>query len=71
MFRCVSVASVSVLVNGIPWPVFQIERGFRQGYPLSPLFFNLLVIRVRAFGTGMFPLGGNFWTEKSKFGKIS
>lgn len=37
----VSTASLAVLVNGSPTEFFAIEKGLRQGDPLSPLLFNL------------------------------
>lgn len=40
--RCISVAHVSVLVNGSPGPLFHMQRGFHQECPLSPLLFNLV-----------------------------
>ncbi|XP_057428588.1 uncharacterized protein LOC130722016 [Lotus japonicus] len=43
MHSCVSTATLAVLVNGSPTDFFQIQKGLRQGDPLSPLLFNLCV----------------------------
>ncbi|XP_039060736.1 uncharacterized protein LOC120204786 [Hibiscus syriacus] len=40
--KCVSTASVSVLVNGVPTEEIPMAKGLRQGCPLSPLLFNLI-----------------------------
>ncbi|GAU50095.1 hypothetical protein TSUD_28830 [Trifolium subterraneum] len=40
--ECVCTATASVLVNGSPTDEFPLERGLRQGDPLSPLLFLLV-----------------------------
>lgn len=39
IWGCLSSAHLSILVNGSPTPEFRMEKGLRQGDPLSPFLF--------------------------------
>ncbi|KAE8681501.1 Exocyst complex component 5 [Hibiscus syriacus] len=57
--KCVTTASVSVLVNGVPTDEFPIARGIRQGCSLSPLLFNFIgelfhLLLLKAVSSGLF-----------------
>jgi hypothetical protein len=60
MRACVCTATASVLVNGSPTDEFPLERGLRQGDPLSPFLFLLAAEGLGVMMRAMVE-GNRFW----------
>ncbi|GJW72625.1 putative RNA-directed DNA polymerase [Tanacetum coccineum] len=63
---CLNSAFASVLVNGSPTNEFKIERGLRQGDPLSPFLF---ILAVEALNVALFEVTSNNIFHGIKVGK--
>ncbi|CAM8979776.1 unnamed protein product [Rhodiola kirilowii] len=69
MSECFSTAQLAVLINGSPTEEFHMERGLRQGDPLSPFLFLLAAeglsrIINKAAGEGL--IGGVDWARNGE-----
>uniref|UniRef100_A0A0A9BMP3 Reverse transcriptase domain-containing protein n=1 Tax=Arundo donax TaxID=35708 RepID=A0A0A9BMP3_ARUDO len=48
MKKLLQGGSENVMVNGKPGPYFETQKGLRQGHPLSPLLFSLVLNALSA-----------------------
>ena len=49
------MVSFAILINGAASPFFHVERGLRQGFPLSPLLFLLVAEDLSRFIKKSYP----------------
>jgi len=62
---CIKTVRFSVLVNGEPVGLFELERGVRQGDPLSPFLF---IMAMEGFDCLMRIAAQNTWIQGFKVG---
>jgi hypothetical protein len=65
--ECIGTASASVLVNGSPTAEFPLQRGLRQGDPLSPFLF---LLAAEGFNVLMKSLSDNMLFHGYKVGYV-
>ncbi|XP_039683022.1 secreted RxLR effector protein 78-like [Medicago truncatula] len=58
--ECVTTATASILVNGSPTEEFPLQRGLRQGDPLSPFLFLLAAEGMNVLMSSV--VGNNLFT---------
>ncbi|KAK3219240.1 hypothetical protein Dsin_013210 [Dipteronia sinensis] len=57
MMNCICTPELSVLVNGSPTAEFGVEKGLRQGDPLSPFLFNIVTEGLSSLFLKAYDLG--------------
>ena len=70
MWRCISTAKFSILVNGVSASFFSSTKGLRQGDPLSPYLFvmgmEVLSVLIRRAVDGGFLSGCRIWGRRTE-----
>jgi hypothetical protein len=67
---CINSISYAVLINGEPSMFFQRGKGLRQGFPLSPLLFILVMESLRILIKRAKEVGTLTGIQVSRFTKI-
>ena len=63
ILKCITTVSFSILINVAASPFFHVERGLRQGCPLSPLLFLLVVEGLSRALKEVIRLGNFIWPQ--------